>query len=81
MARLSLLRVRTKGTETIFPVFVLMIPLVSPAALHKHKLHRTLRDYTEYNHLIKKKNKTILAYLPDFSHPTLPKHTQRRSVR
>lgn len=81
MSRLSLQSVEEQVgggcTKTIFPVFVLMIPLVFPAALHKHKLHRKRRYYTEYNHLIKK---TILAYLPDSYHPTLPKHTQQKSV-
>lgn len=64
---------RTRGAKQIFPAFVLVIPLVSPAALNKNKLHRKLRDYTEYNYLIKE---TILAYLPDSSHPTNPSHNE-----
>lgn len=70
MARLSLQSVEEPAggrwgrcTKTIFPVFVLMIPLVSPAALHKHKLHRKRRYYTEYNHLIKKNNFSLSPWL------------------
>lgn len=54
---------KNQGTKPIFPVFVLIIPLVSSAALRKDKLPRTLRDYTEYNHLFKKKTKTILQLI------------------
>lgn len=69
---------KNQGTKPTFPVFVLMIPLVSSAALHKDKLPRTLRDYTEYNHLIKKKKQFYSLYPSLF--PLHPLQTQQRSV-
>lgn len=55
-----------------------MIPLVSSAALHKDKLPRTLRDYTEYNHLIKKKEQFYSLYPSLF--PLHPLQTQTTKI-